>query len=166
MSDYIIVYRKTQEEENTPHRSSHMVDKYVNFIGDNAVPKAMTLEEVQTETKKDSALCKVIQCLCAGHWQHAPPDTDDVDYTTLKALYQLQNELTVNADQNIILRGTRLVLPTSVHHKAINLAHIGHMGTVKTKQLLREKVWFPGIDDMVNNMIQHCILCQAATTAR
>ena len=72
---------------STPHRSSRMAEEYVNFIVDNAVPKAMTLKEVQTETKKDSALCKVMQFLCAGHWQHPPHDTDDTDYSTLKALY-------------------------------------------------------------------------------
>ena len=72
---------------STPHRSSRMAEEYVNFIVDNAVPKAMTLKEVQTETKKDSALCKVMQSICAGHWQHPPHDTDDTDYSTLKALY-------------------------------------------------------------------------------
>ncbi len=147
-----------------PHRSSRMADEYVNFIVDNTVPKAMTLKEVQTETKKDSALCKVMQYLCAGRWQNTPHDTDDADYPTLKALYRLRHELTVNADENVILRGTRLVLPTFLHHKAIHLAHIGHLGIVKTKQLLREKVWFPSIDEKVEKMIQHCIPCQAATT--
>ena len=61
------------------------------------------------------------------------------------------------------LRGTRLVLPAFLHNKAINLAPTGHLGIVKTKELLRENVWFPGMDDMVEKAIQHCIPCQAAT---
>lgn len=32
----------------------------------------------------------------------------------------------------------------------VHLAHRGHQGIVKTKQLLREKVWFPGIDSLVD----------------
>ena len=151
-------------EGNIPSRSSRMAEEYVNFVIDNVVPKAMTLEEVQTETKNDPTLCKVIHFLSAGHWRHAPQDSDYTDYPMLKALYRLRNELTVNAGENVILRGTRLVLPTSLQHKAISLAHDGHLGIVKTKQLVREKVWFPGIDEMVEKMIKYCIPCQAATS--
>ena len=32
---------------------------------------------------------------------------------------------------------------------------------VKTKRLLHEKVWFPGIEDKVKNTIEVCIACQA-----
>ena len=149
-------------EWSIPHRSSLMAEEYVNFVIDNAVPKAMTLKEVQEETKKDEVLCKVMHFLHTGNWLYAPSDATEAGHQ-MKALYRLRNQLTVNTDENIILRGTRIVLPTSLHHKAVSLAHAGHLGIVKTKQLLREKVWFPGIDDMVEKAIQHCIPCQAAT---
>ena len=32
---------------------------------------------------------------------------------------------------------------------------------VKTKKLLQEKVWFPGIEEMARTLIQNCIVCQA-----
>ena len=34
---------------------------------------------------------------------------------------------------------------------------------VKTKQLLREKVWFPGIDKQVEHLVKSCLPCQAVT---
>lgn len=37
----------------------------------------------------------------------------------------------------------------------------GHQGIVKTKQLIRAKVWFPGKDSQIERMIQSCISCQA-----
>ena len=43
----------------------------------------------------------------------------------------------------LILRNHRLVLPHSLQNKAVHLAHTGHQGIVKTKMLLRKKVWFP-----------------------
>ncbi|RXN18549.1 putative protein K02A2.6-like protein [Labeo rohita] len=97
----------------------------------------MTLDEVRCETGKDSVLQIVIK--------------------------ELRHELTVNASQDIVLRGNRLVLPGSLYQKAIQLAHVGHMGIVKTKQLIREKVWFPGINAEVEKAVQECIPCQAAT---
>ena len=41
------------------------------------------------------------------------------------------------------------------------LAHEGHQGIVKTKQLLREKVWFPKIDQEVESLLAGCVACQA-----
>ena len=35
------------------------------------------------------------------------------------------------------------------------------MGIVKTKQLLRSKVWFPGIDRHVENLVADSLPCQA-----
>jgi hypothetical protein len=37
---------------------------------------------------------------------------------------------------------------------------MGHQGIVKTKSLLREKVWFPGIDKTVATLVQDCYECQ------
>ena len=66
---------------------------------------------------------------------------------------------------NIILRWTRIVIPNSPQQKAIDLAHESHQGLSKTKALLREKVWFPAIDEMVKKTIDSCIACQAVGQA-
>ncbi|GFR63238.1 Pol protein [Elysia marginata] len=35
---------------------------------------------------------------------------------------------------------------------------------VKTKQLIREKVWFPGIDKLVEEHLKGCVPCQSSVT--
>ena len=62
-----------------------------------------------------------------------------------------------------MLRGNRIVIPVSLRSKAVDLAHQGHQGIVKTKQLIRDKVWFPGIDKMAEQKVQNCLSCQVAT---
>jgi hypothetical protein len=62
-----------------------------------------------------------------------------------KSIYNLRNEFTLT-DTGIILRNTRILTPKSLTKRIIEVAHEGHQGTVKTKSLLCEKVWFPGID--------------------
>ena len=57
--------------------------------------------------------------------------------------------------------GTRIVIPKSLRTHAIRLAHIVHQGIVKTKSLMREKVWFPSIDSLVKAKIDACLPCQA-----
>ncbi|XP_064485993.1 uncharacterized protein K02A2.6-like [Ornithodoros turicata] len=77
----------------------------------------------------------------------------------LKPFQHIRAELTVT-ERNIVLRGTRLVIPEKARLKIVQLAHRGHQGVVKTKQLIREKVWFPGVDRMVETAVKNCEACQ------
>ena len=52
------------------------------------------------------------------------------------------------------------MIPYSLQKRLLELAHESHMGVVKTKQLLRQKVWWPRIDDHVAQMIKTCHACQ------
>lgn len=45
--------------------------------------------------------------------------------------------------------------------RVVQLAHEGHQGLIKTKKLLREKVWFPDIDALVAKTVKECLACQA-----
>ena len=65
--------------------------------------------------------------------------------------------------RQIILRGTQIVIPKSQQQHVIDLAHEGHQGIVKTKFLLRSKVYFPSIDRMAEQTVKQCIACQANT---
>ncbi|XP_064468821.1 uncharacterized protein K02A2.6-like [Ornithodoros turicata] len=42
----------------------------------------------------------------------------------------------------------------------MQVIHLAHQGLVKTKQLIREKVWFPGIDQKTEAVIKSCAACQ------
>ena len=50
---------------------------------------------------------------------------------------------------HLILRGTRIIMPAKLRPRTIALAHEGHFGVVGTKQRLRTKVWWPGLDKEV-----------------
>ncbi|VDI15407.1 Hypothetical predicted protein [Mytilus galloprovincialis] len=63
----------------------------------------------------------------------------------------------------IILHDNRIVIPKDLQMRVIDLAHEGHQGIVRTKQLLREKVYFPGIDKLVEQTCKSCIPCLAST---
>ena len=93
------------------------------------------------------------------------PDLDpDISKVEIKTFSKIRDELSIAEDTGIILRGSRIVLPTSLRQKAIEIAQEGHQGVVKTKRLLREKVWFPGIDKLVQQTIETCIPCQATSS--
>ena len=67
------------------------------------------------------------------------PQPDDVDETQLRLFVNVKDELTASSDSNLILRGNHIVIPASLQQRAVEIAHEGHQGIVKTKKLLREK---------------------------
>ena len=139
-----------------------VADAYVNFLTDHAVPKAMTLFEIQEATKNDPTLQRLAEIIRTNKWDSISKITDEnVNIAELKLFSKLKHELTLNEKFNVILRDTRLVMPSSLRQKSIDIAHEGHQGLVKTKRLLRTKIWFPQIDKMVQQMIAKCIPCQA-----
>lgn len=53
---------------------------------------------------------------------------------------KVADELTVNDESTIVLKGSQIVVPEKLREKAVSIAHEGHQGLVKTKQLLRDVV--------------------------
>ena len=64
-------------------------------------------------------------------------------------------------ETDLIIRGNRLVIPTKLRQQVISLAHEGHQGLIKTKKLLREKVWFPKINTLTEKAVKECLACQS-----
>lgn len=142
-ADALSRLRKGQcKEENTDE-----VEGYINGLIGVLVPHAIRLKDIEKASNSDKELCKVKQCIQSGRWT-----SDLSDYTHVK------NELTVVGD--IILRGVRIVVPKELRQRILKLAHEGHQGIVKTKQRLRTKVWWPGIDRQAEKLCQSCFGCQ------
>ena len=52
-------------------------------------------------------------------------------------------------------------MPSTLWQVTLSNAHEGHQGIVRTKQMVREKVWWPGIVNQVETMVKACIPCQS-----
>ncbi|KAK3697503.1 hypothetical protein QZH41_002099 [Actinostola sp. cb2023] len=149
-ADYMSRHPDPKHSTSPNHLSR--VDSYVNFVTANAVPNAVTLQEIQDATAKDHTLQNLAKVIATQRWYEAGRDVCEYQ--------QVKQELTVA--NGVILRGTRIIVPETLRQRMIMLAHSGHQGIVKTKRLLRDSVWFPGIDGMVEEMIKQCLPCQAA----
>ena len=151
-------------ETDNKHETS--AENYVNFITTHAVPKAMTVKEIQDATKNDETLQHLAEIIRKQTWNSINDiQTSAENLNELKLFAKVRDELTVDEQLGIILRGTRIIMPYSLRQRAIKLAHEGHQGLAKRKQLIREKLWFPRIDKNVEELIRSCIPCQANCTA-
>ena len=144
-SDYLSRHSSTPPDDKTK-------EEYINFVIGNTIPKSVSLQETVVESLNDEELQSIIQAVTTNNWQK---------FKGNRAYYHLRNELTHK--NGLILKDNQIIIPTSLRTRVIKLAHEGHMGKTKTKQLLRSKVWWPGIDRAVDNLISQCIPCQSTT---
>lgn len=93
----------------------------------------MTLTEIQDATKNDSTLCEVIHLIKNN--SRSLSDKQDfaggVDVAALKAFNKIKDELTVTATNDVVLRGTKIVIPSSLQLRAISLTHESNLGWSK-----------------------------------
>ena len=135
--------------QNQGDKVRHIADEYAFFIAKNAVPKALTINEVRRKSSEDQEVRDIVQKIKAGK------------SISKEKFRQMESEFSVV--DGVVLRGTRILMPKSMRKETINLAHEGHQGIVRTKQRLREKVWWPGMDAEAEQFLKACNQCQLLT---
>ena len=117
---------------------------------------ALTLEEIERETKTDPVLSKIFHLLKEGKLNKRSLNQDP----DLKPYAKISDEFSLI--RNIIVRGDRVVIPKSLINRVIRLSHEGHQGIVKTKQFLRSIAWFLGMNNIIEKHVGRCKPCQAS----
>ena len=125
-------------------------DEYVRQVVLQAVPNALRIQEIERASERDEELRLVIESVRHGRWERIP-----------KEYLPVRNELTTIG--YVLMRGSRIVIPKELRSRVVDLAHEGHQGIVKTKERLRSKVWWPGIDREAEQKCKQCYGCQMTT---
>ena len=55
---------------------------------------------------------------------------------------------------------TQVVIPTALRAKGLPLLHEGHWGATCMKQMARRYVWWPNVDNDVENIVRNCMICR------
>ena len=125
----------------------NVAEEYIRFLAEQASPNAVPIQEVERESAHDVELSQLRECIKSSDWSSCPAAYKYVRY-----------ELAVLG--KLVLRGTRIVMPQKLREQVLDLAHEGHQGVVKTKQRLRSKAWWPGVDRAVEAKCEVCHGCQ------
>ena len=106
-------------------KESLQSEQYIHFIAETSTPKAMTLQDIKRETRADATLQEAAKIIRKNNWHSLESITNSaVDLHELKLLRNIKNELTVSNETDLLLRGTRILIPRTLRHDAIRLAHI------------------------------------------
>ena len=135
-------------EPKIPKRN--VAEDCINYISVNTAQDAIPLEVIKLHTNTDPNLNAVCKAVESGDWS-----TDRV-----KPFRNIKEEITVDHANGILLRGTRIIIPSTLQANIISLAHKGHQVLAKTKASLREYAWFPSCDKAVKDELETWLPCQ------
>lgn len=127
-------------------------EEYIQLIIKSPAPIAVAPEEIVSESQKDEQIKEVIEALNNGSW---------ADFS--KEFKPYAAELYQSA--GVLLRGDRIVIPKSLRQRVLELGHEGHPGIVVMKRRLRQKVWWPGLDSEVEQLVKRCKECLLVSSA-
>ncbi|XP_063404228.1 uncharacterized protein K02A2.6-like [Mytilus trossulus] len=75
----------------------------------------------------------------------------------LKMYWQFRNEIT--CIDNLLYKGLKLIIPTSLRKEMLQLIHETHMGIVKCKTRAREFMYWPGMMSDIQDIVEKCETC-------
>ncbi|KAL6455418.1 hypothetical protein MHYP_G00361200, partial [Metynnis hypsauchen] len=103
---------------------------YVDMVMENLPASTAYLEELRDQLQRDSVCARVMQ-LCAEGWPaHGINEPALKLYWTERALLTVQDGL--------LLKGQRLVIPSTMRNDVLNKLHEGHQGEVKCRERARQ----------------------------
>ncbi|XP_054277998.1 uncharacterized protein K02A2.6-like [Macrosteles quadrilineatus] len=119
------------------------------FSSDDELP--VTHKEISLATVNDPILSKILDFALHG-W---PSHMDD----TLRPYFLRRAEISV--ERNCVLWGRRVIIPSPFRKEILNLLHQEHPGESRMKSLARSYVWWPKLDQNIEETVKECKICQS-----
>ena len=110
----------------------------------------VTASHIKAWTARDPVLAKVKDMVLQGH---TPPKVDDYKPYRLRF-----SELSIH--DGCLLWGSRVIVPPKGREKMMEQLHESHPGITRIKALARSYVWWPNMDDCLEQKVRTCELCQ------
>lgn len=110
------------------------------------------MAEIQHETAADPVIQSLIQVILQG-W----PDQKEALPSELHPYFTVRDELT--AQDGILFKGLRCVIPASLRPKIRERLHGAHTGVEGCLRRARETVYWPGMNADLRDYIAKCGVC-------
>ena len=137
------------DEDNLPGLSAAEIRAIVNEDNHSNI----RMQELRDHAKTDEAYMQLKETIVKGF-----PDHKKQLPEALRQYWQVCRELSIEDD--LILYGCRLLIPTAMHKTILAHLHLAHQGITLTKQRARLTLYWPGMDNDIENIITSCTQCQ------
>jgi len=126
-------------------------EAFIAAVVSNLPATPTRLDQLRTAQSEDETLQTVFK-YCEQGW----PIKNSLS-GNLKPYWSVKDELTIH--NGLLLRGNRIVIPSSLQEDILQKLHEGHQGIVKTQLRARTSVWWPGVTKQIQCFIQKCKTC-------
>ena len=137
------------DEDNLPGLSAAEIRAIVNEDNHSNI----WMQELRDHAKMDEAYMQLKETILKGF-----PDHKKQLPEALRQYWQVCRELSIEDD--LILYGCRLLIPTAMCKTILAHLHLAHQGITRTKQRARLTLYWPSMDNDIENIITSCTQCQ------
>jgi len=85
-----------------------------------------------------------------------PESRNEIPHS-IREYWAFRDELAVS--DGIVYKGMRIVVPPSIRPDMLAQVHESHLGINKCKQRARETLFWPGMSQQIQNMVEDCSIC-------
>ena len=110
------------------------------------------LEQIKKHTQEDPVMADLKRHILQG-W----PSSREMCSKETACFWNIRAELSVADD--LILKGSKLVIPQTLRGEILSQIYVGHMGIEKCRRRAREVVYWPGINQEIETMVRKCNTC-------
>ena len=110
------------------------------------------LQQFKMETANDQTLQLVISYVLNG-W----PKLRHQVHLVAQPFYNVRHDLSCLHD--LVLKGERIIVPSSMRKEMKDLLHTGHVGIERCKHRARESIYRPGLNEELKDLVSNCSTC-------
>ena len=111
-----------------------------------------SLHSIRLATQADDNLA-ILKHIIQQGW----PKTVKEVPQEIQKYWTFREELMI--EDGLILKGTRIVIPDVKREQILQQIHEGHLGLNKCQMCAKETVYWPGLNDQLEQLILNCKLC-------
>ena len=131
------------------------IESEVNMLDSHVILNLpLSAKTVADYTRKDPILAKVLHFVTNG-WPSTWPHNQDKN--KVRTYLNAQTEIT--SKDGVLLRDSRVIIPTALRARVLNMLHLTHIGIVRMKSLARIHVWWPNIEVDIAAHCKDCTAC-------
>ena len=127
------------------------INDYVCSIIDTIPISDKKLQQLIEAQDEDEVTKKVKEC-CLEGW----PEKHQLA-SAVRPYWADRGELTIV--KGILLKSTRLVIPSAMRLEILDRVHEGHHGITKCRERAKQSIWWPGLSKQIQDMIERYRLC-------